>query len=97
MHRGILVYMKVFMLYRPNTDHERRVLDYTAEVKRQTGHDIELVSLDTVEGANKAKLYDVMEYPALLVTMNDGHIQQSWSGGEKLPLINEITYYLAQA
>jgi len=89
--------MKVFILYRPNTDHERRVTEYVADVKRQTGHDIELVSLDTIAGSDRAKLYDVMEYPALVVVSDDGHIQQSWSGEEKLPLINEITYYLSQA
>ena len=84
--------MKVVILYRPNTEHERSVLTFEHDFNRQTGHNVELVSLDTLEGAEMAKLYDITAYPAVIAKSNDGVLLKQWSGGE-LPLINELSYY----
>lgn len=85
--------MRVIVLYRPNSDHERMVLDYARDYKMLKGdRDLELVSLDTREGADMAKLYGIMQYPAVLAMSNDGQMQQLWQG-ESLPLLNEVDYF----
>lgn len=85
--------MKALILYHPNSEHERRVIDYTREFKSRTGKDIELVSLDTPEGSNKARVYDVTAYPALMACKEDGQLLQLWQD-EQLPLINEVLAYI---
>lgn len=86
--------MSVLILYRPNSEHERRVLDYARDVKRTTGHDLELVSLDSREGADQAKLYDATRYPAVLALRDDGEMLQLWQD-ELLPTINEVSAYFS--
>jgi hypothetical protein len=85
--------MKIIALYRPNTDHERTVTDYQRDFKHHTGHDIELVSLDAVEGDGMAKLYDVTSYPAVLAVTDEGVLKQLWQG-EVMPLMNDVQAYL---
>jgi hypothetical protein len=87
--------MKVIMFYRPNSEHERLVLDYLRDFKMQTGHDISTMDVDTSEGMELCKLYGIMQYPALVATDNDGKLQNVWTG-ETLPLINEVSYYTSQ-
>ena len=91
--KGYSVGMKVKVLYRDNTDHTRSVLTFQQEFKMRTGADLELVSLDTVEGSSIAKVYDITSYPAVLVTTDTGELQQLWQG-EHLPLINDVRGYL---
>jgi hypothetical protein len=87
--------MKVVILYRPQSEHSRIVEQYVHDFERQRGEVIELVSLETKEGAAMASLYDVVQYPALLALNDDGQIRKSWEG-EQLPLMNEVAgYYVA--
>jgi len=85
--------MKAVMLYRPNSEHERRALDYARDVKMQTGKTLPLLDVDSPEGVEQAKMYDIMEYPALLVTDDEGHMQNIWIG-DQLPTISEASYYV---
>lgn len=87
--------MKVVILYRPNSEHDTLVQDFLRDYKRRTNKDLELMSLDTREGAEMARLYDVVDYPAIIAREDDGHLQQMWQG-EKLPLIDEVSYYDSQ-
>jgi hypothetical protein len=84
--------MKVVVLYRPKSEHERSVLDYERDFNQQTSKTLELISLDTVEGAEMAKLYDIVQYPAVLARDNEGKLLKVWQG-DSLPLINEVSYY----
>lgn len=84
--------MKVVILYRPNSEHDTMVQSYLREYRARTGKDIELVSLDTREGADMARVYDVVDYPGVLAIENDGHLQHMWQG-KTLPLIDELSYY----
>ena len=86
--------MKVTVLYQPNSEHERRVLDYARDVKRTTGHELELVSLNSREGADQAKLYDATRYPAVLALRDNGQLLQLWQD-ELLPTINEVSAYFS--
>ncbi len=83
--------MKIFVLYRPDSEHERTVTDFVRDFTQQTQKELELVSLDTREGAEKAKLYDVTSYPATIATDDMGVLQRVWQG--KMPLINELSYF----
>ncbi len=69
------------------------VEEYARDFERQRGQTIELVSLDTVEGADMARLYGIVQYPALLVIRDDGQLLKEWQG-ERLPLMDEVASYL---
>ena len=84
--------MKLLMLYRPNSEHDTKVQEYKREFSRRTGGDLELVDLNSRDGAATASLYDVMRYPAIVATEDNGAYIQSWQE-EMLPLIDEVSYY----
>lgn len=85
--------MKVLILYRPNSEHARKVEEFMRDFKHQ-GPDrrVETVSLDTPDGANKAKIYDIVSYPAFLALKDDGQLLKAWQG-EQWPLMNELAFY----
>ena len=85
--------MKVLVLYRPNSEHGRIVEEFIRDYKR-AGHsgEIEALNIDTREGSEKARTYDVVQYPTVMVMRNDGQILRSWEG-EILPLQNEVASY----
>ena len=83
------------VLYHPKSEHEGKVLDYAADFKRLRGKELELMSLETTQGAETAKLYDVTSYPAVLALANDGQLLRGWQGGV-MPMMNELEYYTTQ-
>lgn len=85
--------MKIIALYHPESDHARIVDEFVRSLKSRLGVEVELMSLETVEGANKAQAYSIVDYPALIVTTDDGVIQKIWEGSQ-MPLIDEVTSYL---
>jgi hypothetical protein len=85
--------MKVIALYRPTSEHARTVEDYARDFEKQRGKSIELLSLDTVEGAEKANLYGIMEFPALLAVQDNGQLSKFWQGTQ-MPLKDEVAGYL---
>lgn len=88
-------YMRVFCLFRPNTDTERSVIELTAEMKRRYNQELECISVDTKEGAQLARVYDILQFPAVVATDSNGAVQKTWDDGS-LPLMNELSYYLNQ-
>lgn len=87
--------MKVVALYHPKSDHAGRVEEYAHEYHmRHPDREIELLSLETKEGWEMAKLYAVVRYPAILVIAGDGHLQQLFEN-EQLPLMSEVDSYYA--
>jgi len=85
--------MNVRVLYHPNSEFARRVEDYARDFEHQRGKKIELLSLDTPEGSDMAKLYDVTSYPALVAVRDNGEMLALWQG-DQLPLMNEVAAYL---
>lgn len=80
-------------MYHPKSDQEGRVLDYAHEYKsRHPQIEPELISLETREGAEMARLYDVTNYPAILAVSHDGHLQQLWQD-QQMPLMQELDAY----
>ncbi len=86
--------MKVVALYRPKSEFSRTVEEYANDFYRVKGYELELVSLDTFEGADMARLYDIVQYPAILVVAGDGTLQRVWQG-EQLPLMDEVAGYIS--
>jgi hypothetical protein len=87
--------MRVLVLYHPKSEHEGKVLDYAHEYHtRQPDHELELLSLETKEGAQLAALYDVVRYPAILVIAENGSLLKFWQ--DDFPLMNDIEYYMQQ-
>lgn len=86
--------MKVVVLYHPESDHARAVEEFAHDYARFHGQELELVSLETRDGADMAKLYDVVAYPAVVARRDTGEMLQVWSG-MPLPLMTEVASYFA--
>lgn len=70
---------------------EEYVRDFTTA---DPSRSISLVSLDTPEGDNLARLYDVVAYPTIVAVAGDGNLLQSWQG-LPFPLMNDLAAYVA--
>ena len=87
--------MKVLILYRPDSEYSRDVETFAEDLQRQHGMPssrLELLSVNTRDGASTASLYDVMAYPSILVLADDGSLVNSWIG-LPLPLMDEVMGY----
>jgi hypothetical protein len=85
--------MKVVILYRPNSEHGREVETFIHDYQDRHGNNkLEILDVDSRDGGSTASLYDIMQYPAILIMRNDGSIIKSWQG-EMLPLMDEIASY----
>lgn len=84
--------MKVVVLYRPDSDHSRAVEEFAHDFERMHGKPVELVSVNTRDGAATASLYDIMQYPAVMATTDIGELLQVWTG-DSMPLMNEVAAY----
>lgn len=84
--------MKVAVLYRSQSEQERKVLEFERDYNRRTGRDISMHDLNTREGAAMADLYDIVQYPAVIAMDDEGKLLQLWQG-EQLPLMNDVMYY----
>jgi len=83
----------VLILYRPASEHGRLIEEFIHDYqsRHNSGH-LEVLNIDTREGSATASLYDVMQYPAILVLQMDGYAQKIWQG-DSLPLLDEVAAY----
>jgi hypothetical protein len=85
--------MKIVVLYRPNSEHGRLVEEFIRNFQtRQPDKHVDILNIDSREGSATASLYDIMQYPAILVLQSDGYMQKSWEG-DSFPLIDEVLAY----
>ena len=85
--------MKVVILYQPNTELESSVNEYVREYKQETNHDIELIDSDSVQGAETAKIYDILQFPAIVALKDDGMFVEAWTERDKWPTVSELSFY----
>ncbi|HKR82174.1 MAG TPA: hypothetical protein VJR27_04175 [Candidatus Saccharimonadales bacterium] len=88
--------MKLLILYRPNSEHASAVESFIRDFQHQHAIDekkLDIMSLNTRDGAATASLYDVMSYPAFIAIANDGSVLNMWQG-EELPLMDEVAGYV---
>ncbi|MEX0932074.1 MAG: hypothetical protein WDZ81_00525 [Candidatus Saccharimonadales bacterium] len=83
----------IYIFYRPNSEHEREVNEFAERLKRER-IEPKMFSMDTREGAEKAKTYDLWEYPAVVATGQHETPLQTWTG--KLPMLGDVTYFARQ-
>ena len=84
------------MLYRPNSEHDRVMETFIRDFRYQHESNADLLdvqNVDTRDGVATASLYDVVQYPAVLILGDDGQLLKSWQG-EDLPLMDEVAGYV---
>lgn len=85
--------MKVLIIYRPNSEHGRLTEEFIHDFQsRNPTQRLEVLNIDSRDGSATATLYDVMEYPSILVLQSDGQIEKSWEG-DNLPRLDEVASY----
>ncbi|MCA9329477.1 hypothetical protein KDA11_02440 [Candidatus Saccharibacteria bacterium] len=84
--------MKVIILYHPRSEHARIVEDFARDFTKQHDRKIELISLESRDGAATASLYDITIYPSIIALSDDGQILKIWQGSS-MPLMSEVSYY----
>jgi len=91
--------MKVLVLYRPNSEHGRVIESFIRDFRYQ--HEVnadilDVQNVDSRDGVATASLYDVVQYPAILVLADDGQLVKLWEG-DSLPLMDEVAGYVYNA
>jgi hypothetical protein len=86
--------MKVLIFYRPNSEHATMVETFVRDFQHQhdLGERVELISMDTREGAATATLYDIWDFPTVMAIADDGHMLNMWQG-QPMPLMDEVAGY----
>ncbi|MDR0591378.1 MAG: hypothetical protein LBG75_02395 [Candidatus Nomurabacteria bacterium] len=85
--------MKVVVVFKDFTDYAREVTDYLRDFKSVTGHEIEVVDPESIEGEVFCRAHDIVEYPTIVALAGDGQVQHMWKG-RPLPAFNEVSYYV---
>jgi len=60
--------------------------------QHDVGNKVEVLSVDTRDGASTAALYDIWQFPAILALAEDGRVLNTWQG-EQMPLMDEVAAY----
>ena len=84
--------MKIYILYHPQSDHARSVEDFARDYQHLKQKELQLMSLETREGADMARLYGIVAYPAILAVRDDGQLLKQWQG-DTMPLMDEVSAY----
>ena len=87
--------MKLTILWNEQTDYAREVREWMRDFLHDTGRDASsIVSLDpeTRAGESFAEAYDILQYPAVVVTDDDGRLLSLWKG-TPMPQIDEVAYF----
>lgn len=85
--------MRVFIVYKEQSDHAREVRDYLRDFEHRNGKKLEEVNPETREGSLLCEIYEVMEYPTIVAVNDDGVLQTMWRGSP-LPVMDEVSYYV---
>ena len=86
--------MKILVLYRPESEHGRVVETFVSDLQHMVADaHLEVLNIDSRDGSATASLYDIMQYPAVLVLQNDGYLSKFWQGIEVPPLLDEVAGY----
>jgi hypothetical protein len=85
--------VSVTVIYRPLSEQAQAVTEFLHDFEKQTAQTLMTADPDTREGAEICRLYDVVEYPTVIATADDGQLRNLWRG-IPLPSINEVSYYV---
>ncbi len=88
--------MKVLIFYRVDSEQRRVVDEFMHEFKRRYPElELSLKDVDSISGSKDTDTYDIVQYPTVIATGNDGATLQRWDAG-LMPLMNEVAYYANQ-
>ncbi len=79
------------LLYRKNTPEERDVAHLFKELNDRQA-EVRMIDVDTPEGQQMIELYDVMDFPAVLITDSQGSEMTRWQ--QNLPPASDISYWV---
>jgi hypothetical protein len=82
--------MKTTLLYSTNSENQAAVAEFERRYFQETGKEILKYDKDTVDGAAIAVLYDILRFPSLFITTDDGTLIQLWD--TELPQLSEVLY-----
>lgn len=86
----------MLIFYRKDAETHRLVDEFIHEFSKQyPDAELTLLDVDTLEGSQQAEIYDIVQYPTVIATSNDGATLQRWDTG-LMPLMNEVSYYANQ-
>lgn len=88
--------MKVLVLYRPKSEFARQVEEFVQGLQKRhnvDAHRLQVLDVDSREGAATSSLYDIMSQPSVIVTGDDGVYVKHWEGSS-LPLMDEVAGYM---
>ena len=84
--------MPLYIAYRNESDTTRAVIEFLHDFNKRTGRTIEEIDPDSPHGSSFVELYDIVEYPSIVASKEDGEIRYLWRG-VPLPTIDEVSYY----
>lgn len=86
--------MRIVILRNEQTDYASEVREWLKDFEHDTAHSekVELLDPETIAGESFAKLYDILQYPAVVVTDNNGRLIKMWKG-TPMPQIDEVSYW----
>ncbi len=88
--------MKVLVLYKPQSEHSRATEAFHDDFSKvYPDIMLDLMDVDSVEGVTKAELYDILEYPAIMIISNDGQLIKAWIG-TGFPSSGEVASYFVK-
>jgi hypothetical protein len=85
--------MILIVLYHLNDENTRSTDEFIADISSRTDKKIITYDIDSSDGMNKASLYGIVEYPAIIVTADDGSLHNFWQG-RTFPSVAEVIGYL---
>lgn len=85
--------MSVMVIYKPVSEHARDVEEFLHDFEQRTARTLEQVDPDSRRGAELCRLYEVVEYPTIIATAEDGQMRNMWRG-VPLPMIDEVSFYV---
>jgi hypothetical protein cdiviTM7_02345 len=85
--------MRVVIVTKDDAEYSRTVSTFVCDFARQTGHSLETVNPESLDGESFCRAYDVVEYPTIIAISDDGHMQNMWRG-LPLPTVSEVSFYV---
>ncbi len=85
--------MRVVIVYKNDSEHARPVLDFLRDFERQTGHKLDTLEPESIEGEMFCRTYDIIQYPTVIALSDDSLMQNTWAG-LPLPTISEVSFYV---
>jgi hypothetical protein len=83
--------MRIYIFYRPDSEHERITKEYAERLEKEQDVKVRLINVNTRDGYADASIYDVMQYPTVMVTRDDGQMAKMWAGTD-FPQVSDINY-----